>query len=837
MKRATWGIGNFGQFGFRGACGTLFRFNRENKETALTEATEQQGSWKARWCWTSKHQPRPWNTYAYFRKTVTLVAEPRRAVVRVSADARYILYVNGRRVHQGPARSFPEHQSFDTIDLSQYLEVGSNTIAAIVHQFGVPTFFSRYRDASGFLLDGVIELEGESIELHTPGGWWCREAQAWRKESARLSVQMGFQEHFDAGEEEANWMQSGDAGPGQEGWNEPWMAGPVGCHPWLKMEPRGVPLLVDHVENFVAVVGPFKGESASGYQTAADVYHLSKQEPRKKERSPVERAPAMLADDGEVTTIALSTESEFVMLVLDLGTYRTGHIVLDIAEAAGGEIVDVIFSDEVDKTGAPLLLPGAAGEQKICEEAPAFRYRCRAGAQRWESFQYLGLRYATLVFRNVVKPLKIRHVALRQVHAGVEKIGAFECGDERLNQIWAIARNTQLNCLFDAFVDCPTREQAQWWGDAHVQSRVTAYAFGDFSLLERGIRQVAQSAAVDGSLHAHPPSEFPGHRLPDFMMRWVDSLWDHYFHTGQIELVRECLPTMHRLFDFFNRHESKNRLIGQFDGFWVFLDWAPLRKADYSATLNLMYLQAVRKAGMLCGIGGDHAGRVRYESAAEALAGSIDTHFWDAAGKVFREGFDPVKNSPTEEVSQHANALAILLNLHPEAHVKIARDVLLKPALARRSKVVTASPFFYATVLEAMMEAGLRKEVVELIGVKWGAFLDRGATTFWEFWDSSGSRCHAWSASPLYLLSRQILGVMPVEPGWAKIRIEPLIGKLEFARGVVPTPFGPIRVEWEKSGDDQLAVRIDVPEGVQAEFVDPAGETRLLVNGANEFHT
>ena len=57
---------------------------------------------------------------------------------------------------------------------------------------------------------------------------------------------------------------------------------------------------------------------------------------------------------------------------------------------------------------------------------------------------------------------------------------------------------------FDALVDCPWREQAQWWGDARVQSLVMVYAFGDVSLLERGIRQVAQSQASDGSLHAHP---------------------------------------------------------------------------------------------------------------------------------------------------------------------------------------------------------------------------------------------------------------------------------------------------------------------------------------------
>src|SRR5205085_2578591 len=87
-----------------------------------------------------------------------------------------------------------------------FLEAGTNAVCAVAHQFGVPTFFSQYRDASGFLLDGMIELEGEAIDLHTPGGWLCREAKGWRQDVARLSVQMGFQEHFDADADPADWM-------------------------------------------------------------------------------------------------------------------------------------------------------------------------------------------------------------------------------------------------------------------------------------------------------------------------------------------------------------------------------------------------------------------------------------------------------------------------------------------------------------------------------------------------------------------------------------------------------------------------------------------------------
>src|SRR4051794_33280667 len=154
--------------------------------------------WNAQWCWVAPRLPRPWNTYAYFRTSVELPDRPTSAVVRISADARYTLFVNGRRVHHGPARSFPHLQSYDTLDLADFLTAGLNCVCAIVHQFGVPTGQSFYRDASGFVLDGVVETNGGAFPLHTPGGWLCRNAVGWRKHVARLSPQLGFQEHFDA---------------------------------------------------------------------------------------------------------------------------------------------------------------------------------------------------------------------------------------------------------------------------------------------------------------------------------------------------------------------------------------------------------------------------------------------------------------------------------------------------------------------------------------------------------------------------------------------------------------------------------------------------------------
>jgi len=54
------------------------------------------------------------------------------------------------------------------------------------------------------------------------------------------------------------------------------------------------------------------------------------------------------------------------------------------------------------------------------------------------------------------------------------------------------------------------------------------------------------------------------------------------------------------------------------------------------------------------------------------------------------------------------------------------------------------------------------------------------------------SLCHAWGASPIYLLGKYYLGVKPVSPGYAAYIVEPNLGGLQWMQGKVPTPKGDI---------------------------------------------
>ena len=68
----------------------------------------------------------------HFRREIELDKVPVSFPVEVSADNRFILYVNGERVGQGPARGDLKHWRYATYDLKSYLKRGHNVLAAEV---------------------------------------------------------------------------------------------------------------------------------------------------------------------------------------------------------------------------------------------------------------------------------------------------------------------------------------------------------------------------------------------------------------------------------------------------------------------------------------------------------------------------------------------------------------------------------------------------------------------------------------------------------------------------------------------------------------------------------
>jgi hypothetical protein len=149
------------------------------------EGTEDWGN-RAEWIWTRpprrelaglipRGEPdfsRDHNRFVYFRKAFEAREMVESALIRVSADGRYILFLNGVRIGRGPARCHPGWQYVDPYDIRAALRTGVNVLAALVHSYGRDTSWYELPRGAQALLFGCcgfyLQARISSREGHIP---------------------------------------------------------------------------------------------------------------------------------------------------------------------------------------------------------------------------------------------------------------------------------------------------------------------------------------------------------------------------------------------------------------------------------------------------------------------------------------------------------------------------------------------------------------------------------------------------------------------------------------------------------------------------------------------
>ena len=144
-------------------------------------------------------------SYLYFRNEAIVSSSDVKAEINLYAFSRYALYVNGKYINFGPARSYPQHPYYDTYDISPYLTKGKNIIAVKVMNNYIETFqLPSY--TGGFIAWGEVKENGRtSASFATPGAWICRQAKGYMSETPRFSFAKAGVEVFDARKEPDSW--------------------------------------------------------------------------------------------------------------------------------------------------------------------------------------------------------------------------------------------------------------------------------------------------------------------------------------------------------------------------------------------------------------------------------------------------------------------------------------------------------------------------------------------------------------------------------------------------------------------------------------------------------
>ncbi|MEH7084116.1 family 78 glycoside hydrolase catalytic domain [Neobacillus drentensis] len=196
--------------------------------------------WKANWIW-DRSGEHPRNQWTCFRRTFTVTTDFETAILSISADTKYFVYLNGEQIGSGPVRGWTTEWYYDQYVLNG-LKKGVNVIAVLVNHYGMGTM--SYIEGRGGLLAQIdFYNNGEVIgNLLTNEKWKTANHNGFIKESVKMSNCLSWAEIYDANRFDRDWEQlSFD----DSEWANAEIVGPYGISPWNDLNPRDIPHLTN----------------------------------------------------------------------------------------------------------------------------------------------------------------------------------------------------------------------------------------------------------------------------------------------------------------------------------------------------------------------------------------------------------------------------------------------------------------------------------------------------------------------------------------------------------------------------------------------------------------
>jgi alpha-L-rhamnosidase len=784
--------------------------------------------WKASWI-THPTAPLREPLVLHFRRKLTLDEVPASYIVRVSADNRFILFVNGTRAGDGPARGDLTHWRYGRFDLAPLFKPGENLITAAVWNFGVYAPIAQMSDRTAFLLES--EATGEA-DITTPKGWQV-EIEPGHRPLDRSSVSIkqymaaGPGEEIDAAQYDWTWNTPAAAGsawvtPGDPmrdsiypGTSHAHSADTTGDNPWGL-----VPDELPHMEYTNTNPGNVARSDLS------DAHPVSIANGGENAGVTVQTSPSSFGTfPGQAVSV---TPNKHIHLLLDRKALTTAYPQLGVSGGKGAHIKltysEALYDKDLHK-----------GDRNGVEGRTALgltdSFLPDGGAHRtFEPLWWRTWRYLDLDITTADQPLTLESLKAQFTAYPFEERAKLQTGDPDLDKIWEISWRTARLDAHETYMDTPYYEQLQYIGDTRIQALISYTVGGDDRLARQALGAFNTSRIPEGITRSRYPSSLP-QNIPTFSLLWIGMLHDYWMYRPDPEPVRSSIEGTRSVLGWFQQHERPDGLLEKLP-WWSFIDWVSTGEIPtYSASgescmTTLEYLGALKDAADVeQALGDAHTARERRERAAHVRSG-LYAQCWSADRKLLAD--NPDKNS----FSQQANILAVLYDVIPkDQQLSVLKRMLaIEPGTAP-SGVLSASYYFRFYLARALEHAGMAEEYLGSLE-PWRKLLPLHFSTWPEIPGDTRSDSHAWTAHPIYDLLTLLAGIEPASPGFATVRIAPHLANLPALSASFPHPDGTIEVKYERQGPS-LKATITLPDKLMGEF-EFEGMTQPLHSGVNQ---
>lgn len=513
--------------------------------------------------------------------------------------------------------------------------------------------------------------------------------------------------------------------------------------------------------------------------------------------------------------------------VVDFGQNFAGWVRLSLSAPAGTRVT-MRFAELINADGSV--------DQSNLRTAWARDVYIAAGGARetWEPrFTYHGFRYVEIA--GVPDDAAAWSVEGRVCHQDLPLTADLRVGDPVVQKFWENSVWSQKSNFYGLPTDCPQRdERLGWMGDAEVFWPAASFNMDTQAYTARVMDDVRAGQGAAGGFPDCIPPFLAGMNMSS--PGWADAgiilpytAWQQFGDGGVIDAN---WPAMERYMAWIAKNNpdhlwTKSR--GADYGDWLAVD-APTSNAGYATTPKdligtAFWAENARMMAQMAAATGRTEAATRYRALFDTIRAAFNAAYVKPDGSVGNN-------------SQTSFVLAIRFGLlSPAATAEAGRR--LAADIARRGNHLSTGFLGTPHILDALALAGQEATAITLLTQRtfpsWGYMVEKGATSMWERWNSDqgdtgmNSRNHyAFGAIGAFLF-RRVAGIDPVEPGFARIRVAPIMDpRLGTGGATYRSNSGTIRTDWTVQ-DGRYRLDVEVPAGVMADVHLPSGNGRARV--------
>ena len=513
--------------------------------------------------------------------------------------------------------------------------------------------------------------------------------------------------------------------------------------------------------------------------------------------------------------------------VYDMGQNFAGWVRLKI-KATKGTVIQLRFAEWLAPDGN--IDPASTGIYAT-GVIPTDTYICKGeGTEYWEPrFTYHGFQYVEITGFPGIPGLET--LEGKVVYSSLPKAGAFECSDNRFNQLHQMAWWTQVSNLHSIPTDCPNREKCGWLGDAFLTSDMVLYNFDAAAFWTKYLLDI-ETSRKNGLPSNITPGRRSGGISPDWGAAFIQIVWNLYLYCGDTTVIRKHYEGMtfflNHLGSISNNHIVETGIGSIFPPGRIYPAETP--QAFTSTALFYFCAEAMSQMAKVMGKTQDSN---RHAELAQTIKTSFNKKFYDPVAKTYG--------------GQEKNALALAFMLVPETDEKAVADNLNRDTEEIHHGHQKTGVFGSRYLHYVLGKYGYGKTVQKMLNLDsypgYGYLISLGATTFWENWgepafeDRPGiagndrSKSHPFQGGFDAWFYQGIAGIHPDPqcPGFRHIIFRPLLTDvLTYAKADFTSVYGAISSKWENQSSGFIW-SVSVPVNTTATiFLPTNGQQEIL---------